>query len=107
MSIFVPTPTDQPTPAQQAAASLIQMVQETYAFVGTKLAIGQDMLWNNGTATPDEIIAALGTDAAAVYMAGVALQAFINEQVPNTNTFAAPRAGTINPDGSLTLAPAP
>jgi hypothetical protein len=103
-SIFDPHPV---LPPSQAIATALKM-QSAAAFrqLGGLLQEGYRNLWANQRATAEEIVAALGTDAADVFKAADGVKALLNAIRPGSVTAVAPRTFTVNVDGSITLAPA-
>jgi hypothetical protein len=94
------TPID---PATAAANAITAMSRRTFRDCAAAHRRLFDLFWNNPRATPQEIAAALGTSALALFTAHAALGAAIEAAVPGTVTYAPPRAYTVNPDGSLTV----
>lgn len=104
MSIFT---TDSVTPAQQVAQrvkldsenffkSLVQFYNREYQAV-----------WNNRTANPVDIVAAMGQDGVKAFTLSASLAAFINSIQANAVVATMPNAWTYaaNQDGSVTLTP--
>lgn len=112
-SIFTPPPAPPAiSPAQRAANQLIGSANGLLQRLAAVLAKDQATFWSNPDATPDAINAALGAQAAEVFQCAAAAQAFLNQvlaltpgtKIVQPNTFAAPRAATINADSTVTLA---
>jgi hypothetical protein len=95
------------TPAQKIVGQIDQQANGLMALLKMQLARLQTDVWNNPDATPDQIVATMGTGAAAHFNAATALQTLLNTIAPGVNTFTPPRAVTINADGTVTLAAAP
>jgi len=108
MGLLNPTNT---TPAQQAAQQIRQAAQQSYQQLAQAGQRGWNLLWKNPLAKPADIIAALGTDAKAIFalanlnittlsaaagIGGVAAPAIPGVPAGYTVTF--------NPEGSATLA---
>ena len=68
-----------PTVAPEAkAASLVLLAGQQMAHVMlTNYQMAYDTVWNNRLATPDKVVAALGTNAKAVFEHSAALVAFL------------------------------
>src|SRR5579871_4859836 len=96
---------DSPAPAAAAAAQLKRLANDQLGQLLNVLTLGFAALWRNRRATPDEILAALGTDAAEVFGAFAATETLAKQLKPGLTLPAAPRAFTVNADGTVTLAP--
>jgi hypothetical protein len=94
------------TPAQNIVGQIDQQANGLTLQLTLQLAQLQNAVWNSPAATPDQIVAAMGTGAAAHFNAATALQTLLNTIAPGANTFTPPRAVTINTDGTATIAPA-
>ena len=102
------------TPAQQAANNLRQIVVQLFGYLGQGGLAGYNLIWNNRNATPQQVIAALGTDAAAVFQFAelnvntVGSAATIGGVTPPTLP-PIPAGWTLAPneDGSMTVTPPP
>jgi hypothetical protein len=85
MSILV----NNQTPAQLAAAQLTNIIKQAFFMLGQSGNSGYNLIWKNPKATPQEVIAALGTNALLIFQL-----ANLNIQ---TVTQAATLAGTTPP----------
>lgn len=108
-------PTIEPTAAQHLAASLVSGVNEQLnARVGAHRRFFTDF-WDSSTATPDEILVALGPCAGLVLGAASEsvmhignLAALVNKQVSDflpAEEYEPRREFIPQPDGTVTLAP--
>ena len=89
-------------PEQLAAQSVVDNANSLLAMLTNRYQSAYNRVWNNKAATPDNIIAAMGTQAQAIFTHSAALAAFINS-FGQTQVPAAPPAGwtvTFNADGS-------
>lgn len=102
MSIFDPLPTQ--SAAVQAANTLLTTARNTHLQAAANLKACQDALWNNPRAKPDEVIAALGKDAAEVLAMHDTIGTFVNGLKAGSNKFTPPQARIANVDGTVTLA---
>lgn len=69
---------------------------------------GMSLIWSaEGDVGPDEVLEMLGTDASQLFIKGNRLLTFIMEEDPDWIPPLPTREFTINPDGSVTLAPVP
>jgi hypothetical protein len=94
------------TPEVAAAATIVNDSNRIRALLVQVFRKNFNLVWNNPLATPDNVVAALGTNAAKIFMASAGLAAYLNaldptlklaEAMPSTWTFHA------NEDGSATL----
>lgn len=112
---LITPPTLDPSP-QIAASVARQINSEINRRAQTTISLW-NMVWNSKSATPDQVVAALGKQAGLVFnlaaenvahltraasLAGQPLNVYLPAQYQTT-----PRAVTINSDGTVTLAPAP
>lgn len=67
MSIISKQVTDQPAPDKMAAQQILRQARSLFQLILTHHKQGYRMVWNNPRATPEEVIAALGTDAVEVF----------------------------------------
>ena len=88
------------SPAQEAANRIIGRINTT----ATNYRTSYNDIWNNPAATPDLVVAALGTQAQAIIAAGdVIANMLIAKGINVPHGYAAGWTGTNNPDGSITL----
>ena len=55
------------TPAQLAAQQIIQIAKQQYQQLSRSGLQGYNLIWNNRNADPEDVVAALGTNALAVF----------------------------------------
>jgi hypothetical protein len=98
--------------ASQAADQVRAITKQMYTTLGRGGLQGYNLIWNNPNATPMEVVAALGTDAAAIFQFAVlninTIQAAATiGGVTATAIPGIPSAYTIafNQDGSATVTP--
>ena len=105
---------DSPAPLTQAQARATRALAIPRAILTRDLqtwADGLDLIWNPPVSTTTAaILAALGPNAAELFTRSAALRAFLESQKPGCT--AIPQAArikpvTINPDGTVALAPPP
>ena len=97
------------TPAQRAANEVRRIANLQFQQLGQSGRQGYNLIWQNATTNPLDVLAALGTDAKAVFMlatlnaATLAEAATIGgEQPPTLPTVPDGYSLTINADGSIT-----
>ncbi len=94
-------------PARVAAGQIVQSANFLWNQLPQKYLSAYKALWNNPEATPQQVVAALGTQAAMIFTRSAELAAFLTAAgvtriptgVPAGWSYAA------NPDGSVTLTP--
>lgn len=98
---------DQPPPASQAAERLIRMTKNTYAQMVMAFNHGSHVFWTNGEATPEEVAAALGSDAKEVFYLHARLGELIGLVKPEAIAEGLSVVGefTMNEDGTVTILP--
>jgi len=101
---------DQPTstavtPAQREAAKIRADAFENFSRLVAAYEYGLKQFWDNPNATPAEIAAALGTDAAEVFQLHGTLATVIRQVKPNADISSASDYGTytVNADGTVTV----
>lgn len=111
MSILDRDPSrDQPPPAAQAAERLIRMTKNTYDQMVMAFNEGANVFWSNRMgATPEEVAAALGTDAKEVFFLHARLGELIGLVKPEAISEGLSVVGdfTMNEDGTVTVIPPP
>ena len=111
MSILDRDPSrDQPPPAAQAAERLIRMTKNTYDQMVMAFNEGANVFWSNRMgATPEEVAAALGTDAKEVFFLHARLGELIALVKPEAIAEGVSVVGefTMNEDGTVTVVPPP
>ena len=98
------------TPAQKAATRIRQQSASIHAALLGAHQIIFHALWHTPDATPQEILTELGGDAAGLFYTGSRAVEIVLSQKPDALTedqYMPPQAPIINPDGSVTLMPAP
>lgn len=97
------------SPVQQAALE----VRRQSAYLQSAMLTAHQQIyqtvWSNPNATPQEILDEIGTDAADLFIAGSKLVDIVLTQNPAALTeeqYLPKQAPTLNPDGTVTLAPA-
>jgi hypothetical protein len=93
-------------PATQAANRLKQMARQSYLQMAQAYNQGAKIFWANGQgATPNEIAAALGTDAAEVFTLHYLLGQLLAGVKPDSITEGQALIGqaTLNEDGTVTI----
>jgi len=106
MNTFNPFPTAPAvvSPAQQAANQVFASGRQLANLMVNTYVNSYRAVWNNPNATPQQVIAAMGTGAAAVFAHSAAIAAFLVSQgapgIPTT----APTGWTVvsNSDGTVT-----
>ena len=111
MSILDRDPANnQPPPAAQAAERLIRMTKNTYDQMVMAFNEGANVFWSNRMgATPEEVAAALGTDAKEVFYLHARLGELISLVKPEVIAEGLSVVGdfTMNEDGTVTVLPPP
>ena len=111
MSILDRDPSrDQPPPAAQAAERLLRMTKNTYDQMVMAFNEGSQIFWNNRMgATPEEVAAALGTDASEIFALHSQLGQLIAAVKPEAIVEGLAVVGefTMNEDGTVTVIPPP
>lgn len=109
MSILDRDPSnDQPPPASQAAERLIRMTKNTYDQMVMAFNHGSEVFWSNRMgATPEEVAAALGSDAKEVFYLHARLGELIGLVKPEAIAEGLSVVGefTMNEDGTVTVLP--
>jgi hypothetical protein len=109
MSILDRDPSnDQPPPASQAAERLIRMTKNTYDQMVMAFNHGSEVFWSNRMgATPEEVSAALGSDAKEVFYLHARLGELIGLVKPEAIAEGLSVVGefTMNEDGTVTVIP--
>jgi hypothetical protein len=102
------------SPAQQAANQIKAMIGQQYRQLAQAQIMASNALWKNRGATPEEIVAALGADAAAVFaFSDLMAQTLASAATigglpaPKSPLIPAGRTVTKNPDGTVTISTAP
>jgi len=94
------------SPAKAAALEILATIPRTGAAMleGHRACFG--LLWHNPNATPAEILAELGTDAAAVFQRGADLVEFLlTKGIASMDPaeYTPPQAYTAHQDGTVTI----
>lgn len=105
-SLLIESPANAVPPAKAAALEILATIPRTGAAMleGHRSCFG--LLWSNPNATPAEILAELGTDAAAVFQRGADLVEFlITKGIASMDPaeYTPPQAYTAHQDGTVTL----
>ena len=105
MSILDKPTTSAVTPAQLEAAKIRADAFENFQRLVAAYEYGLKQFWANDNATPQEIAAALGTDAGEVFQLHGTLADVIRTVKPDANISSASDYGTFtaNADGSITV----
>jgi hypothetical protein len=96
---------DTKTPPRLAANRLVNGSQSLFGFLVSQFGQMFAKVWENPSATPEEIFAELGPNAGQLVQYAGMLQAFVNSIKPGTLTQSPPQAITVNPDGTVVIAP--
>lgn len=99
-------PPVQLTPAQQAANTVVQIISQTFQIRVQNFKRASSAVWNNPNATPMDVVAAMGTQAVAIFTASGQEATLLNMFLPSLNlptTIPAGFAFVSNPDGSAVL----
>lgn len=94
------------SPAQEALLTMQQLHSEGLAELANKTKRAFDLMWHNERATPAEMAAALGTNAAACFAAHATTVAFIlaaDASLLAPADYTPPMDYTLNQDGTLTI----
>ena len=94
------------TPAEQVLLLMQQTDEEVLSFVAIKAREAFSSFWRNESATPAEIAAALGTNAAAVFARHAATVQYLLTQSPGVlapEDYTPPIPYRLETDGSLTI----
>lgn len=94
------------TPAQETLLGMQQLNHETLHDLASRTKRAFDLFWRNDRATPQEIAAALGTNAATVFDAHAATVQFLlarDSTLLSPEDYTPPLPYQWNPDGSMTL----
>lgn len=93
------------TPAVRAARMMVQQAKATYDSLVSAFNDGAKNFWGNPRATPQEIAAALGTDAKEVFQLHAKVGAFVASINPEAVAPGKALVGefTYNADGSVTV----
>jgi hypothetical protein len=104
MSLFQPTTTPIPI-EQQIANAVLTKSNALFAHMIQFYNNNYQVVWNNPKATPDKIVASMGTNATKVFEISAALGNFINSIQPNTVVATMPAGWnfTANTDGSVVI----
>lgn len=114
MSILNQTHFDSISPAIRTASEIKNRAARLAKTIIREWEHGFDELWNNHEATPEEILAELGTDAAEVFELSSATCQFMATILPERldeklvaiqAKIAAKPATTVHEDGSVTIDP--
>ena len=111
MSLFTPVIIPPPAPAPElvAANKVIQQGNQLYTTLVSQYMQSYNLVWDNSQATPDKIVAAMGTNANAIFIASAGLAAYLvslGASVPLTMPKKADGTAwnyVANSDGSVTL----
>lgn len=110
MSILDGSPNTQPSPGEQAAERLKRITKNTYDQMVMAFNDGAEIFWSNRMgATPEEVGAALGSDAGEIFALHAKLGALIGGVKPEAIAHGLSVVGdfTINEDGTVTIIPPP
>lgn len=94
------------TPAQETLLGMQQLNHEALRDLASRTKRAFDLFWRNDRATPQEIAAALGTNAAAVFDTHAATVQFLLGRDPtllSPEDYTPPLPYQWNADGSMTL----
>jgi len=93
------------TPAMRQAAQIKQSARSAYQHLVTVFNNGSKQFWRNPQASPSQIAAALGTDAAEVFELHAKLGAFLASIRPEAIQEGIDMVGqfTCNQDGTVTI----
>ncbi len=83
MPIITKQVADQPAPDKLAAQQILRQARSMFQLLLTHHKQGYRLVWNNLRATPEEVIAALGTDAAEVFALSSQLGTLLASAVGN------------------------
>lgn len=97
---------DEPSKAKVAAKRLLMMTKQTFTQMVNSFNEGSKMFWENRSgATPEEIAAELGTDAAEMFDLHARLGALISQVKPGAISEGLSVVGnfTVNEDKTITV----
>jgi len=97
-----------PTAAQARAARALAMPRAMFTRLLRSWSEGVDAIWS--APSPADVLAALGPQGAELFTRSEQLRAFLESQQPgctNTSQAALVKPVALNPDGTVTLQPAP
>lgn len=112
MTILAQNRTDPVAPAQRIATRIVNQTARAATMLIQQWEQGFDALWNNPQATPEEILAEMGTDAAEVFELSTAMIGLMSNILPSKlpdewtriqAKIAAKPATTVNEDGTVTI----
>jgi hypothetical protein len=94
------------SPLTMSVNSFWARIQLEFNRLNSLLTDGSDLVWNNSGATPQEVVAAFGTNAAGLFQLSGLLCGLIGA-ITGTTPNPVPTGWTItaNNDGSVTLTP--
>jgi hypothetical protein len=94
-------------PAAAAAGQIIQSANFLWNLLTQRYVAAYNVLWNNPRATPQQVVAALGTQAVLIFTRSAELAAFLAGAGVTGIPLTVPAGWsyTANPDGSITLTP--
>ena len=97
-------PTQHVPSVQDAANQVKGITTNIYRQLKQQHTMAFNLIWNNSTYTPQEIVSAFGTDAAALFTLSYQLQQILAGADPTYVILEPTMTPTINPDGTVTLA---
>lgn len=95
------------TEAEKAADFIRTKIAKTLTIMCQHQKEAFGILWNNPKAKAEDILAALGSEAAEVFRLSALNIATMNSAKPGTWTAAPPREFEVHQDGTITLKPLP
>jgi hypothetical protein len=88
----------------RAAAQVLGLSNQMYNQMVRKYTKAYDLVWNNPNATPDKIVASMGTNAVKIFESSAAMgQLLKNAGADVPTTMPTGWNFQANPDGSVTL----
>ena len=95
-----------PIPLAAQTAQFWNQIQRVYNSLQSILQAGTNLVWNNPNATPQQVVAAFGTNAASLFQLSSLLCGLIGS-VTGTTPNPVPAGWTItaSADGTITLTP--
>ena len=112
MTILNQDRTDPVAPAKRIATRIVNQTARSANQLIQSWEQGFDALWNNPNATPEEILAEMGTDAGEVFELSTAMIGLMANVLPGKlddewariqTKIAAKPATTVNEDGTVTI----
>ena len=79
------TPPNSLPAAQSAANQVVNLISATFGVRVRNFQTAYNLVWNNKNATPDQVVAAMGTQALAIFTARATEATLLNSYQPSLN----------------------